>query len=226
MSERLGWLIGEKPELVPEQWVARAKQLTTGLLSDAMGCFGAMDYRIKPIAAGMKLAGTAMTVNLRAADNLMLHKAIGQCGKGYVLVADAKGNTSNACWGDLMTRAAIRMQIEGAVVDGVVRDLADLRQLGYPVFALGVVPAGVNREGPGEINVPISCGGVVVNPGDLILGDEDGVVVVPRQKIEAVLQAAEAKAAGEESRIREIGEGKIEADWLIAKSKQLGLSQD
>ena len=226
MSERLGWLIGEKPELAPEEWVERAKQLTTGLLSDAMGCFGAMDYRIKPIAAGMKLAGTAMTVNLRAADNLMLHKAIGQCGKGYVLVADAKGNTSNACWGDLMTRAAIRMQIEGAVVDGVVRDLADLRQLGYPVFALGVVPAGVNREGPGEINVPISCGGVAVNPGDLILGDEDGVVVVPRQKIEAVLQAAEAKAAGEESRIREIGEGKIEADWLIAKSKQLGLSQD
>lgn len=223
MRERLGWKIDDNPELIPEQWVVRAKKLTTGLLSDAMGCFGAMDFRIKPVGAGMKLAGTAMTVNLRAADNLMLHKAVGLCGKGYVLVADAKSNISNACWGDLMTRAALRMRIEGTVVDGVVRDLADLRELGYPVFALGAIPAGVNREGPGEINVPISCGGVFVDPGDLIVGDEDGVVVVPRQKIEAVLQVAEAKASAEKRRIQEILEGKIEADWLIAKSKQLGL---
>ena len=223
MTERIGLMIGENPQLLPETWIQRAKQLTTGLLSDAMGCFGAMDYRIKPVATGMKLAGTAMTVNLRAADNLMLHKAVGLCGKGYVLVADAKGNTTNANWGDLMTRAAIKMQIEGTVVDGVVRDLADLRELGYPLFALGAVPAGVNREGPGEINVPVSCGGVAVNPGDLIFGDDDGVVVVPRDRIEAVLQAAEDKAAGEGQRIREINDGKIEPAWLIAKSKQLGL---
>lgn len=223
MSERIGWVIRKNPELLPEDWVRRAKRLTTGLLSDAMGCFGAMHYQIKPVAIGMKMAGTAMTVNLRAADNLMLHKAVGLSGKGYVLVADAKGNTTNASWGDLMTRAAIKMQVEGTVVDGVVRDLADLRELGYPVFALGVIPTGVNREGPGEINVPVSCGGLAVTPGDLVVGDDDGVVVVPRDRIEAVLKAAEAKAAGEGQRIQEICEGKIEPAWLTAKMKELGL---
>ncbi|MEW9674566.1 RraA family protein, partial [Ammoniphilus sp. 3BR4] len=168
----------------------RAKRLNTTLLTDALGCTGSMDYRIKPVAAGMKVVGTAMTVSLRPGDNLFLHQAIHSGKEGYVLVADGKGHTENAYLGELMAGAAKALGLEGIVIDGLVRDKEALTELNFPIFAKGFIPNGPLKDGPGELNAPISCGGVPVQPGDLIFGDEDGVIVVPREKIEEAIEKA------------------------------------
>lgn len=201
----------------------RARKLACSLISDAMECYAPMDGHIKSIAPKMKVAGTAITIALRPGDNLFLHKAIYLAGKGYVLVADGKGYSNGAAWGEMTTRAAIAIGVEGVVLDGFIRDLAELRELGFPVFARGAVPSGMNRLGPGEINGVISCGGVSVNPGDLVCGDEDGVVVVPRDKAAEVLDRAEDKARQEEKRIQEIAQGKFEPEWINERLKNWGL---
>ena len=199
--------------LIPDSLIQRAKGLSTTVLADAMGGAGVMDYRIKPIAPGTKLVGTAITVNIRPGDNLALHKAISYS-KGYVLIADHKMETTSAPWGDLMTRASLAVGAIGVVISGLVRDVNDLKKLDFPIFAMGTIPNATAKSGPGEINVPISCGGVAVNPGDLIFGDDDGVVVVKPEILETVLDTAEKKMKQEEKRIKEIEEGIIEPEWL------------
>jgi RraA family protein len=214
--------------------IERAKRLNTTLISDALGCTGSMDYKIKPVATGMKVIGTAMTVSLRPGDNLFLHQAIYSGQEGYVLVADGKGHTTNAYLGELMAGAAKAMGIEGIVIDGLVRDKEALSTLNFPIFAKGFIPNGPLKDGPGELNIPISCGGVSVHPGDLVMGDEDGVIVVPREKIEDALAKAEKKLGYEEKRLETIAEyekkrqqgidgGSIQPPWLKEKMESYGL---
>lgn len=217
--------INKNPELLPTELVEQAKALSTSLISDAMSGFGVMNHKIKPVDASMKFAGTALTINLKTGSNLMFHTAIALASKGYVLVASTKGVTAAANIGDLMTRVAKKQEIEGIVIDGLVRDIADIREIGVPVFSLGVIPSAVERDGPGEINVSISCGGVSVNPGDFIMGDEDGVVVVPRDRISTVLSAAEKKAMSELKRIEDINNGIIMPEWLKQRLSDLGLDK-
>jgi len=209
--------VNPNPDCIAAEIIDRAKALSTTLLSDAMDSQNTMDYRLKPVIPGTKLVGTALTVNLRSGDNLALHKAISYS-RGYVLIADHKGNTTNAPWGDLMTRAAIKAGALGLVVNGVIRDVNDLRKLGFPVFSLGIVPAATSKEASGEINVPITCAGVSVKPGDLVMGDDDGVVVVPREHLLEVIAKAENKLRQEEKRIQDIDNGIIEPDWLAKKT--------
>jgi len=223
MEEKMGLFIREKPPLIPEDLLIRARKLSSSLISDAMECFGTMDCHIKPVAPTMRVVGTAMTVMIRPGDNLFLHKATYLSGKGYVLVADQQGYSSGAAWGEMMTRAAMAVGVEGLVLDGVVRDLTELRELGFPVFAKGAIPNGLNRFGPGEINGAISCAGVSVHPGDLVFGDEDGVVVVPKAEIGVVLMGAEAKAVQEKKRIQDIAQGKLEPGWINERLRYLGL---
>lgn len=214
-----------KPALLSEKVIQRAKRLNTTLLSDAMGCTGAMDYKIKPVAAGMRVIGTAMTVDMRPGDNLFLHQAIYSGQEGYVLVADGKGHTKNAYLGELMAGAAKAIGLEGIVIDGLVRDKEALSELNLPIFAKGFIPNGPFKDGPGQFNQPISCGGVSIHPGDLILGDDDGVIVVPKDKIDNIFAKAEKKLAYEESRMEVIAEyeknrkkgiigATIEPSWL------------
>ncbi|WP_079908860.1 RraA family protein [Paenibacillus sp. 32352] len=214
---------GNNPPLLSEDIIKRAKLLNTTLLSDVMGCAGAMDYAIKPVASGMKVFGTAMTVSLRPGDNLFLHKAISIGQKGYVLVADGKGHVANAYLGELMAEAAKTLGLEGIVIDGAVRDREALCELNLPIFCKGFVPNGPHKDGPGTLNTPVSCGGVAVQPGDLIVGDDDGVVVVPRDMIESVLGLAEKKADYEEKRKQAIRSGNVEPAWLKAKMEPFGL---
>jgi len=209
--------------LIDEVLIERARKLSPALLCDALGNFGSMDYRIKPVWTGATVIGTALTVKLRSGDNLLLHRANCQAAPGYVLVAETGGNNTNAVWGDMMTRAAMKAGAAGTVADGVVRDIDDIRDFKYPVFAVGAVPQAAHRDGPGSINVPIACGGVAVTPGDLIFGNTDGVVVVPRALIEDVLGKAEKKLAGETERFAEIAAGEIAPSWLAGKMKALGL---
>jgi 4-hydroxy-4-methyl-2-oxoglutarate aldolase len=220
--------------LLPEDVIERAKRLNSTLISDAMGCTGSMDYKVKPVAEGMKVVGTALTVDMRAGDNLFLHQGIYCGGPGYVLVADGKGHLENAYLGELMAGAAKAMGLEGIVIDGLVRDNEMLGKIGLPIFAKGFIPNGPFKNGPGAINTVISCAGVSVHPGDLIVGDEDGVVVVPKEKIEDALQKAEKKLKYEEKRLETIAnyeekrnQGNVDGvsiapPWLEDKIKEFG----
>ena len=201
-------------ELLSEKVIERVKRLNTSLLGDAMGRSGAMDYTIKPVSPDMKIIGTAMTVMMRAGDNLFLHKAISIAGQGYVLVADGKGHIENAYLGELMAETAKLQGLEGIVIDGLVRDKEELIELDFPIYTKGFTPNGPHKDGPGEINTPISCGGVTVHPGDLVVGDSDGVVIVPRNKIEEVITNAEKKLEYENRRKLEIRKGELEPSWL------------
>lgn len=220
--------------LLSREIIERAKKLNTTLISDALGCTGSMDYQVKPVAPGMKVVGTALTVDMRAGDNLFLHQGIYCGGQGYVLVADGKGHTENAYLGELMAGAAKAMGLEGIVIDGFVRDKEMLGEIGLPIFAKGFIPNGPFKNGPGAINTPISCAGVTVHPGDLIVGDEDGVIVVPKDKIEDALQKAENKLEYEEKRLQTIAnyeekrkQGNVDGvsiapPWLEEKIKEFG----
>lgn len=221
-------------KLLSLEVIERAKRLNTTLISDAMGCTGSMHHTVKPVAPGMKVVGTSLTVDLRAGDNLFLHQGIYCGGEGYVLVADGKGHTENAYLGELMAKAAKAIGLEGIIIDGFVRDKEMLGEVGLPIFAKGFIPNGPFKDGPGAINTPISCAGAVVHPGDLIIGDEDGVVVVPKDKIEEVLHKAENKLEYEEKRLQTIAnyeekrkQGRtdgisIAPSWLEEKIKVFG----
>lgn len=209
--------INPPPALLPAETVEEVKHLSASLLSDAMAGLGVMNYRIKPVAPGMKLAGTAFTVDIKAGKGLAVIAAVALAGKGYVLVISGKGDLAKAVFGSLMARTAMKSGINGVVLDGLVRDVAELQELGLPVFALGAIPAAAAKEGPGEINGSVSCGEMIVNPGDLIVGDHDGVVVVPRDKIGSVLAAAQAKVTAEVIRIQDIENGLLMPEWLASR---------
>ncbi|MFS3931031.1 RraA family protein [Priestia flexa] len=217
--------------LLSQEIIMRAKKLNTTLISDALGCTGSMDYRVKPVSSNMHVVGTALTVEMRAGDNLFLHQGIYCGGEGYVLVADGKGHVENAYLGELMAKAAKAVGIEGIVIDGLVRDKEMLSEIGLPVYAKGFIPNGPFKDGPGAINIPISCAGVAVHPGDLIVGDDDGIVVVPQEKVEDVLLKAEKKLEYEKKRLQLIDnyeesesqektdKTSIAPEWLAEKIK-------
>ncbi|UOQ91900.1 RraA family protein [Halobacillus shinanisalinarum] len=194
----------ENAPLLSDAVMERVKKLNTTLLADAMEGNGSMNFNIKPVSDDIMVAGTALTVDLRPGDNLFLHQAIYMGSKGYVLVVDGKGHTENAYLGDLMASAAKAMGIEGIVVNGLVRDKNELKKMNFPIFSRGYISNGPYKDGPGKINVVISCGNTTVHPGDLIVGDANGVVVVPREKINDVLDRGEKKLVYEQNRIEKI----------------------
>jgi 4-hydroxy-4-methyl-2-oxoglutarate aldolase len=181
----------------------------TTILSDALGRYGAMAGGIQPVGAGMTVLGPAVTVRTYPADNLMIHLSLKIARPGDVIIVDADGFSDTAVLGDLVTACAARQGIAGIVLDGAIRDLAGLRAAGWPVFARGAVPSGPLKSGPGSINVPIACGGLVVHPGDIIVGDDDGVVVVPQRDWQRVAAAAQTIADKEASLRRRIADGEI-----------------
>jgi 4-hydroxy-4-methyl-2-oxoglutarate aldolase len=162
-----------------------------------------MDPAIKPIDPRSKLAGPAVTVLSQPGDNLTLHKAIYEAAPGSVLVIDAHGYAGAGHFGEIMAIAAVERGIAGVVIDGACRDSADIEELGLPFFCRTFNPGGTVKESLGTINEVIQCGGVVVKPGDIVIGDRDGVVVVPREKAGEVLERARDIAA-REVKIREM----------------------
>lgn len=196
-------------------------------VTDVMGRFGAVGQGVHPINGDdVYIAGTAFTVKTHPSDNLMVHKALDLAEPGDVIVVEAGGDLTHAILGELMCSYARWRGIAGIVVDGAVRDGAAIRKMGYPVFARGRAPRGPYKEGPGEINVPVSCGGASISPGDLIVGDGDGAVVVPRESAAEVLEKATALQRQEEAITKEIAAGKWERAWvdetLLSKGCKLG----
>lgn len=195
------------------------RELTKGLegfstanLADGMKGFYCMDMGIRPMVPGAKMLGPALTVKLRPGDNLMLHKATELVKDGYIVVCDTQGCTSYALLGELMASALKKQNAGGIVIDGVIRDCEEVIEVGLPVYARGAVSCAGDKEGPGEINVPVCCGGVVVRPGDFIAADASGVVVIPREDVADVAAGAKKKTDYEEVRRQEIADGNIVKD--------------
>jgi len=188
--------------------VAAFDGLPSTVVSDAMGRDRrAMDAEIGPVARGTTLAGTALTVKAQPGDNLVIHKAITMADPGDVLVVDGDGYLGTAYMGELMCTACRTHDIAGVVVDGAIRDCADIEAMDYPVFARGVHPQGPLKVDPGSINVTVACGGIPVEPGDIVVGDDDGVTVVPRVDAGVVADRAREKLEGEDDKRERIAGG-------------------
>ena len=160
------------------------------------------------------LIGPAFTVKVRPGDNLFLHKALDLAAPGDIIVVDGQGDMSNALIGELMVLWAIKRGLGGIIVDGAIRDVTRLKTVSIPIYAAGVTPAGPYKEGPGEINFPVVCGGVVVNPGDIIVGDADGVVVIRPEDAHGVLEKANAKSRDEQQTLLDIENGAWARAWV------------
>ena len=214
-------------ERVSPEVVRKASQYAASILADVAGRRGTLDGRIAPISLSQRMAGPAFTVEVRAGDNLMIHAAMSMAKAGDILVVDGKGDRTCALMGSIMINACKKMNLGGVVIDAAVRDIEELRELGFPVYAVGTNPNGPTKFIPGRINWPISCGGCAINPGDLIVGDADGVVVVEREKAESLLDAAAEKVADERARIADILAGKnLRPKWLEGSLRAAGVLKE
>lgn len=183
---------------------------------------GVMCSAIKPVGSSMKMIGRAFTARCFPGDNLALHQAIYAAQPGDVLVLDVHGYCEAGHFGDIMATACKVRGLAGVVIDGSCRDSEDIRELGFPVFVRGFQPSGTVKESLAEMNVPVICGGVTVRPGDIVFGDCDGVVVVPKEDEDEVFRKAEAKFEKEKHIVEELLAGKTTLeiygfDKLIAK---------
>jgi regulator of RNase E activity RraA len=194
------------PPRLSEQLVARFRGMASPNLADAMGRFHFMDPKIRS-RSGLPLCGLAVTVLCRPADNLMVHKALQVAEPGDIVVVNTCGNTTSAVFGELMCHTAAAKRLGGIIVDGAIRDVEGITRLGFPAFSRSISPGACDKDGPGEINVPIACGNTVVMPGDIVVGDDDGVTVVPRDVAEEVLGLVDALVKREQARIAEIQRG-------------------
>jgi 3-hexulose-6-phosphate synthase/6-phospho-3-hexuloisomerase len=186
----------------------------TAALSDAMHKGGAMQHDMQCRSAKAAMAGPAFTVRVHSADILMVTPALKECPKGHVLVIDGRGDLNTALWGELTTYSAQGKGLAGVVIDGALRDARKIRRCAFPVFARAVVPNAGGAEYLGEINVTVNCAGQVVHPGDWVVGDEDGVVVIPAEATEAVLTTAERIVAAEKKIEESIRAGAELADLI------------
>ena len=186
----------------PDQELIKAlADIPTSTISDAMERYGAMSSDMKPVFQGARICGPAFTVRAYANDNLMVHLALKEARPGDILVIDSGGYTQCALWGELMSLAARSRGLAGTVIDGGVRDKDAIAELGYPVFSRTIIPVGTHKSNLGSICKPVSCDGVPVCPGDIIVGDSDGVVVVPLDQADSVFEKAKA-ILGKEDQIR------------------------
>ncbi|MFY7065809.1 NAD(P)-binding domain-containing protein [Nocardiopsis changdeensis] len=179
-------------------------EIPTAAIGDARDRLGFLSSRIRPVWAGARLAGRALTVQTRPGDNKALHRALAVARPGDVLVVDGGGDDSRALLGELIAERAVNRGVRGMVVDGAVRDVDELRELGFPVWAAAVSPAGPYKDGPGHIGRTISVGGAVCAPGDIVVADGDGVFIVPRLEAEQTLAAARLVLEDEAERLRTI----------------------
>jgi|TARA_B100000768_G_scaffold78446_1_gene74562 regulator of RNase E activity RraA len=185
------------------QWAT----IPPAIAGDVMNRQNVMAGRISPLSPGMTMAGQARTVSVLAGDNAALHEVIGRLRPNEVLVIDAANYDDRAVWGGILNTRAKLQNINGVVLDGAARDAAEMRGMGLPVYLSALSPAGPHKGWGGSIDDRISCGGVVVMPGDIILGDDDGVTVVPLARANAVLAASLARIAYEENILKKLASG-------------------
>lgn len=196
--------------------------LPTPNISDNMNRIFAVGPELRPIHGSAPLLGTAFTVRTRPCDNLMVHAAIDLAQPGDVLVVEAAGDTTNAIIGEIMARLAKKKGLAGYVIDGAVRDRSGLRELGFPVYAKGITHRGPYKDGPGEIGVTVTVGGAICNPGDVVVGDEDGVLFIPPGLAEEVAGKARAHNAMEARMFDQIEAGTLDRSWVMETLRKKG----
>ncbi|MEQ8252013.1 MAG: RraA family protein [Oceanibaculum nanhaiense] len=201
-------------------------EIPAAIVSDNMNRMYGGGANLRPLHKGGVLAGTALTVRCRPGDNLMVHKAADVAEPGDVIVVDAGGDLTNAIIGELIVRHARSRGVVGFVVNGAARDMDALAADTFPVYAAGVTHRGPYKDGPGEVNVPIDIGGMTVNPGDIMLGDADGVLAIPRIGAETILEAARAQQAKEADILKAIETGSWDRRWVDETLKAKGFTEE
>lgn len=194
--------------------LARLVRLGTATIHEAQGQRGAVDPAIAPLDPSMRVSGPALTVDIRPGDNLMIHYALTKARPGDVLVVDAKQFVNAGPWGDVLTFAAQKIGIAGLVIDGAVRDATNIVEMGFPVFCRGLSIRGTNKVQPGRLNVPVVVGGVPINPGDIVVGDRDGLVVVAAEELQSVIEASEAREEKEAGMRKKLEQGATMVELL------------
>ena len=218
----IGFRILPRARTVDAQVVAQFRAIPVANVSDSMSRMSAGGARLRPMHQGGRMAGPAFTVKTRPGDNLMVHKALDLAEPGDVIVVDAGGDLTNALIGEIMSSYAKARGVAGMVIDGAIRDADEIRANDFPVYAAGVTHRGPYKDGPGEINVPVAIDGMVIEPGDLVLGDGDGILCVPFAATSAVLAAASEKQKVEAREIGAAAKGALERAWVDARLRQLG----
>lgn len=196
----------------PKDLLEAFRNAPTSVISDNLarlpGCVG-----LRPFHRGGSLLGVAFTVRTRPGDNLAIHKALEMIGPDHVIVVDGGGDETRALVGEIMTNIALHRGAAGYVIDGAIRDAGALAASDFPVYARAAIHRGPYKSGPGEINVPVSVGGCVIAPGDIIVGDEDGVVSFPQSIAAGLLEAVRAQVAREEETLKAIREGRYQGSY-------------
>ena len=222
----VGLQVLERRRQIPAQLVLAFKGLPVANISDCMARMSAAGTRLRPMHKSGYLAGPALTVKCRPGDNLMIHKALTMAKAGDVLVVDAGGDLTNALFGEIMVATAVRIGLAGVVLNGAVRDSEEIGQGQFPLYAAGVTHRGPYKDGPGEINVPIAIDGMVIQPGDLIVGDADGLLCVPFDDAEALLAATHKKMAAEKVMLADIAAGTLDTAWIDATLQRIGCNTE
>ena len=218
----IGFRIHPMPARVDPALVDRFRAIPVANISDSMSRMFAGGVRLRPMHAGGVLAGPAFTVKARPGDNLLLHKSLDLAQPGDIIVCDGGGDLTNALIGELMIAHAIQRGLGGVVINGAIRDLASVRAGTFPVYAAGITHRGPYKDGPGEINVPVAIDGMVIAPGDLIIGDDDGLLCIPRLEAATIYQAAKAKNDAEEQQMAAIKAGTSDRSWVDAALARIG----
>ena len=220
----IGFRILKRRRQVEAELVQRFRTVPVAYVSDSMSRMTAGGASLRPLHRGGVMAGPALTVKTRPGDNLMIHAALALARPGDVIVVDGKGDLTSALMGEIMSQQAVALGVAAVVIDGAVRDSEAIRELGFPMFAAGLNPNGPTKSVSGRLNHPVSVGGVTVKPGDLVVGDADGVTVIEREKAAAMLPLAAEKVAAETKRIADIRSRKaLRPGWLDGALRAAGV---
>ena len=222
----VGLQILERKRQVPAHQVQAFQGLPVANISDCMTRMSAAGPRLRPMHRSGHLAGPALTVKTRPGDNLMIHKALTLAVPGDVIVVDAGGDLTNALFGEIMVATAVKLGVAGVVLNGAVRDSEEIGRGQFPLYAAGVTHRGPYKDGPGEINVPIAIDGMVIHPGDLIVGDADGLLCVPYDEVEEILAATRRKMAAEKKTLADIEAGTLDTAWIDVTLQRIGCNTE
>jgi regulator of RNase E activity RraA len=214
-------------ERVSPEIVRKAAEFQAAILADVAGRRGTLNGRIRALSPRMRVAGPAFTVEVRPGDNLMIHAAMTMARPGDVLVVDGKGDATCALMGAIMINACKQLGIAGVILDAAARDSEELIEMNFPVFSVGTNPNGPTKFIPGRINWPVSVGGIAISPGDLVVGDADGVVVIEREKAASMLPLAQKKLDEETRRIEGIKRNEaLCPPWLDGALRAAGVLKE
>lgn len=212
----IGFRVFLKRDLPPAQIVEAFRSLPPANVADCMGRLCALSAEIRLLSKPSQpiSVGVALTVKARPGDNLMIHRALNIAGPGDFIVVANEGDRSHSLIGEVMATFATYKQIAGLILDGPIRDIEAISQMELPIYGTGTTPGGPYKEGPGEVNVPISCGGVSIEPGDIILADADGIIVIPKYDAERIYAESVKFSASDKAKVVAAGNGTADRSWV------------